>query len=89
MIVVIKANSPETEIDRVIQELSSVNTIAEKIVGRQKVVISLIGDTSTLDIRQIYRISPFIERILQINLPAADWGKSLILRWLKYRDLAF
>jgi 3-deoxy-7-phosphoheptulonate synthase len=89
MIVVIKVNSPEIEIDRVIQELSSFNTIAEKIIGKQRVAISLIGDTSALDPRQIQIISPFIEKVLQINPVVSDWGKSLILRWLKYRDLAF
>lgn len=69
MIVVIKANSPETEIDRVIEELSSLNTLAEKIIGKQKVVIGLIGDTSALDPRQIQEISPCIEQVLRIKQP--------------------
>lgn len=69
MIVILKSDSPKIEINRVIQELSNLNLLVEKIMGKQKIVIGLIGDTSELDPQQIQEISPFIEQVLRIDKP--------------------
>lgn len=69
MIVVIKSGSPETEINRINEELTSWGLTPEKIVGRHKVVIGLVGETADLDPRQIQEISPWIEQVLRVELP--------------------
>jgi len=38
-------------------------------LGKQKVVIGLVGDTVTLNPLQIQQISPFIEQVLRVNKP--------------------
>lgn len=69
MIVVIKSGSPEAEINRINEELTSWGLIPEKIVGRHKVVIGLVGETADLDPLQIQEISPWIEQVLRVELP--------------------
>jgi len=69
MIVVMKSGTPALEIERISQEFRSWNIIAEKIMGKQKVVIGLVGDTVTLNPLQIQQISPFIEQVLRVNKP--------------------
>ena len=41
----------------------------EKIVGRHKVVVGLVGDTAALDPLQIQEISPWIEQVLRVEKP--------------------
>lgn len=69
MIVVIKSGSPEAEINRINEELTSWGLTPEKIVGRHKVVIGLVGETADLDPLQIQEISPWIEQVLRVELP--------------------
>jgi 3-deoxy-7-phosphoheptulonate synthase len=69
MIVVIKSGSPEAEINRINEELASWGLTPEKIVGRHKVVIGLVGETADLDPLQIQEISPWIEQVLRVELP--------------------
>lgn len=70
MIVVIKTGTPEAEISRIGQELyKSWGIMSEKIVGRNKVVIGLIGDTASLDPMQIQETSPWIEQVLRVQKP--------------------
>ncbi|HEY9666519.1 MAG TPA: 3-deoxy-7-phosphoheptulonate synthase, partial [Coleofasciculaceae cyanobacterium] len=69
MIVVMKVSSPEAEISRVSQELNEWGLIPEKIVGKHKVVIGLVGETSDLDPLQIQEISPWIEEVLRVERP--------------------
>ncbi|MBD2386319.1 3-deoxy-7-phosphoheptulonate synthase [Cylindrospermum sp. FACHB-282] len=69
MIVVIKSGSPEAEINRINEELTSWGLTPEKIVGRHKVVIGLVGETADLDPLQIQEISPWIELVLRVELP--------------------
>ncbi len=48
MIVVIKSHTPASEIERIIQELRRYPVTAEKSVkSKYKVVIGLVGDTSS------------------------------------------
>jgi len=69
MIVVMKLGSPEVEIDRISEELSTRSLKAEKIVGKQKVVLGLVGETAALDPLQIQEISPWIEQVLRVEQP--------------------
>ncbi len=69
MIVVMKAGSPEVEITRISEELSSKGLTAEKIVGKHKVVLGLVGETASLDPLQIQEVSPWIEQVLRVEQP--------------------
>jgi 3-deoxy-7-phosphoheptulonate synthase len=70
MIVVMKVGSPEAEIERVSQELEGWGDLkAEKIIGKHKVVIGLVGDTAALDPLRIQEISHWIEQVLRVEQP--------------------
>lgn len=69
MIVILKLNTPDHEIQRVSQEMVNLKLEIEKIVGHQKIILGLIGETSTLDLRQIQQVSPFIEEVIRIEKP--------------------
>lgn len=67
MIVVMKVGSPEAEVTRISEELSSWGLSPEKIVGKHKVVIGLVGETVDLDPLQIQEVSPWIEQVLRVE----------------------
>jgi 3-deoxy-7-phosphoheptulonate synthase len=69
MIVVMKVGTPELEIARVNEEFSERGLTPEKIVGKHKVVIGLVGETAALDPLQIQEISPWIENVLRVEQP--------------------
>jgi len=69
MIVVMKAGSPEAEIKRIELELRDWGLTPEKIVGKHKIVMGLVGDTASLDPLQIKDISPWIENVLRVEKP--------------------
>ncbi|ELR99095.1 3-deoxy-7-phosphoheptulonate synthase [Gloeocapsa sp. PCC 73106] len=69
MIVVMRVGSPETEIERVGQEFTDWGLTPEKIVGKHKVVIGLVGETSGLDPLRIQEVSPWIETVLRVERP--------------------
>ncbi|MEM7556148.1 MAG: 3-deoxy-7-phosphoheptulonate synthase [Cyanobacteria bacterium P01_A01_bin.84] len=69
MIIVMKIGSPEAEINRIDEELTSWGLTPEKIVGRHKVVIGLVGETASLDPLQIQEVSPWIEEVLRVEKP--------------------
>ncbi len=69
MIVVMKVGSPDAEVARVCSDLGSWGLTPEKIVGRHKVVIGLVGDTVDLDPYQIQELSPWIESVLRVERP--------------------
>lgn len=69
MIVVMKIGSPEAEINRLSEELGTWGLTPERIVGKHKVVIGLVGDTADLDPLQIQEISPWIEQVLRVEQP--------------------
>jgi 3-deoxy-7-phosphoheptulonate synthase len=69
MIIVMKVGSPEAEIDRLGEELGTWGLTPEKIVGKHKVVIGLVGETADLDPLQIQEISPWIEQVLRVEKP--------------------
>lgn len=69
MIVVMKIGSPEAEVNRINEELASWGLTPEKIVGKHKVVIGLVGETANLDPLQIQEVSPWIEQVLRVEKP--------------------
>ncbi len=69
MIVVMKVGSPEPEIARICEELTGWGLNPEKIVGKHKVVLGLVGETAALDPLQIQEISPWIEEVLRVEKP--------------------
>ncbi|ACB52714.1 carboxysome formation protein [Crocosphaera subtropica ATCC 51142] len=69
MIVVMKVGSPADEIERISQEFTEWGLSPEKIVGKHKVVIGLVGETASLDPLQIQEISPWIENVLRVEQP--------------------
>ncbi len=69
MIVVMKSGSPEPEITRLSLELKQLGLTPEKIVGQQKVVIGLVGDTASFDTLQVQEMSPWIEQVLRVGKP--------------------
>jgi len=70
MIIVMKAGTPEAEIDRVDEELrTNWGLIPEKIVGRYKVVMGLVGETAELEPLQLREMSTWIEEVLRVEKP--------------------
>lgn len=69
MIVVMKVGTPEAEVTRVSQELNEWGLTPEKIVGKHKVVLGLVGETVDLDPLQIKEVSPWIEQVLRVEQP--------------------
>jgi len=70
MIIVMKAGTPEAEIDKLNQELNTNwGLTPEKIVGRHKVVIGLVGETVHLDPLQLREMSPWVEEVLRVERP--------------------
>ncbi len=69
MIIVMKVGAPELEIDRINQEMTAWGLHPEKIVGKHKVVIGLVGETVDLDPLQIQESSPWIEQVLRVEQP--------------------
>lgn len=69
MIVVMKVGSPEAEIKRIELELQDWGLTPEKIIGKHKIVMGLVGDTASLDPLQLKDISPWIESVLRVEKP--------------------
>ncbi len=69
MIIVIKAGTPEVEVNRIGEEMSTWGLTPEKIIGKHKVVIGLVGETADLDPLQIQDVSPWIEQVLRVEQP--------------------
>jgi 3-deoxy-7-phosphoheptulonate synthase len=70
MIVVFKHGTPEEEITRISEELSSTwRVTTEKVPGLHKTILGLIGETADIDPMRIEEISPWIEQVLRIEHP--------------------
>ena len=69
MIVIMKTDTPNLEIQRIIQELQTESITPEKIVGKHKVIIGLVGNTTTLNPEHIQQLSPFIEKVMRVDKP--------------------
>ncbi len=69
MIVVMKAGAPVVEVDQLCTELAAAGFTPEKIVGKHKTVIGLVGETVDLDPLQIQESNPWIEQVLRVEQP--------------------
>ncbi|MBE9214090.1 3-deoxy-7-phosphoheptulonate synthase [Plectonema cf. radiosum LEGE 06105] len=69
MIIVTQCGTPDVEIERIINELNVYQGTIEKIVGKEKVVIGLVSDTSNISLQSIQQISPFIEEVFRVEQP--------------------
>lgn len=69
MIVVMKVGTPEQEIDRLSEEFKEWRLTPERIVGKHKTVIGLVGDTADLDPLQLQEMSGWIEQVLRVEKP--------------------
>ncbi len=69
MIVVMKVGTPEVELTRITNELTTWGLTPEKIIGKHKVVLGLVGDTVDLDPLQLKEISPWVEQVLRVEQP--------------------
>ncbi|MDB9496864.1 3-deoxy-7-phosphoheptulonate synthase [Spirulina major CS-329] len=69
MIVVMRIGSPEAEVNRLCEDFEEWGLTPEKIVGKHKVVIGLVGDTADLDEQQIQERSQWIETVLRVERP--------------------
>jgi 3-deoxy-7-phosphoheptulonate synthase len=69
MIVVMKIGTPEDEITRLSEEFTSWGLSPERIVGKHKTVIGLVGDTVEMDALQLQELSSWIEQVLRVEKP--------------------
>jgi 3-deoxy-7-phosphoheptulonate synthase len=69
VIVVTKIGTPAAEVDRICEELSSWGLSPERIVGKHKTVLGLVGETADLDRHRIEELSPWIETVLRVERP--------------------
>jgi 3-deoxy-7-phosphoheptulonate synthase len=69
MIIVIKPQTPTLEVDRIINELSHYPVNIEKIQGKYKVVIGLVGETNSINLENIQQISSCIEQVIRVKQP--------------------
>ena len=69
MIIVMKVGSPEAEISRLCEDCEAKGLTPEKIVGKHKVVIGLVGDTASMDPLQLQEMSPWIEEVVRVEQP--------------------
>ncbi|NJR64764.1 MAG: 3-deoxy-7-phosphoheptulonate synthase [Leptolyngbyaceae cyanobacterium CRU_2_3] len=69
MIVVMKIGTPEAEVARLNEEFRTWGLTPEKIVGKHKTVLGLVGDTVDLDPLQLQDLSPWVEQVLRVEKP--------------------
>ncbi len=69
MIIVMKTGTSKAEIERVTQEIKTLHLTPELIIGEQKVVIGLVGDTASFSLERVQEISPWIEQVVRIEQP--------------------
>ena len=69
MIIVMKSEAPEAEIQRIELEMQNRGLTPEKIIGQHKVVIGLVGETRSLDPDHIQDLSSWIEKVLRVEKP--------------------
>jgi len=69
MIVVMKIGTPGAEVQRLADEFQARGLTPEKIIGKHKTVIGLVGDTVDLDPIQLQDLSDWIEQVLRVEKP--------------------
>ena len=69
MIIVMKVGAPEEEIARISRDLNGSGLSVEKIVGQQKVVLGLVGNTAEFETHLVQELSPWIEQVIRVQKP--------------------
>ncbi|MBH8572549.1 3-deoxy-7-phosphoheptulonate synthase [Nostocaceae cyanobacterium CENA369] len=70
MIIVLKSGTPTDEITQISEGLRNTwGVTVEKSIGEHKVILGMIGDTSTIDRMLIQELSPWIEQVLRVEKP--------------------
>lgn len=70
MIIVLKSGTPADEITQISEGLRNTwGVTVEKSIGEHKVILGMIGDTSTIDRMLIQELSPWIEQVLRVEKP--------------------
>ncbi|MGB8702232.1 MAG: 3-deoxy-7-phosphoheptulonate synthase [Thermosynechococcaceae cyanobacterium] len=69
MIIVMKSGAPTEEIERICADMETQGFSPEKIIGRHKVVIGLVGETRSLDPDSMQELSPWVETVLRVEKP--------------------
>lgn len=69
MIIVMKDETPPSEIERIITQLHRWDVTPEKLVGQNKIVIGLVGDTTAINSEHIQQLSPFIQKTIRVKKP--------------------
>lgn len=69
MIIIMKSGTPAMEIEQIMQELCCWNIKPEKCVGINKTLIGLVGDTTSINLQQVEKLSPYIERVTRVEKP--------------------
>lgn len=70
MIIVMKVGAPEESINNLCNDLeTNWGLTPERIVGRYKTIIGLVGDTADLDPLQLQEMNPDIENVLRVERP--------------------
>jgi 3-deoxy-7-phosphoheptulonate synthase len=69
MIIVMKNQAPEAEIESIIANCREIGLTPEKIVGQDKVIIGLVGETASMETTQVEEMSPWIETVLRVCKP--------------------
>ena len=67
MIIVLKPGTPAGVVEALVEQFQSWQLETQTIVGRENVVIGLIGDTSNLVDDRVQEQSPFIDRVLRVK----------------------
>ncbi len=62
-----KSCCPRQEIEQLFIKLCYWSIVPEVSTGKHKVVITLVGDTTEIDIQQVQNLSPFIEQVLRVK----------------------
>ncbi|MGK7945865.1 MAG: 3-deoxy-7-phosphoheptulonate synthase, partial [Microcystaceae cyanobacterium] len=69
MIIVMKPGSPDSEVNRILEEVTEWGLTPEKIHGVHQIVIGLVGDTASLEMTRLEELSPSIEAVLRVGKP--------------------
>ena len=68
MIITLKQNAAETEVSRLRSELEEKGFIIHPVEGARYNILGLIGDTASLDARQIESLD-FVDKVTRIQEP--------------------
>jgi 3-deoxy-7-phosphoheptulonate synthase len=67
MIIVIKPGTQSEIVDEIVASLEVWGLSTQMMVGKENVVLGLIGDTSVLEEDRVKELSPFIDRVMRVK----------------------